>query len=64
MTVAYFPQATFLLAATLIYSSVILLAFVRPSLRDIELVHATRAAEEESTSRLLPQEEDIDDETE
>ncbi|KAF8338326.1 major facilitator superfamily domain-containing protein [Amanita rubescens] len=63
-TVAYFPQAIFLLTTSLIYTAIILLAFVRPSLKDIELVHATRAAEEESSSRLLPQEEEIDEETE
>ncbi|KAF8627018.1 hypothetical protein AX15_004599 [Amanita polypyramis BW_CC] len=47
-TVAYFPQAIFVLAVILIFISFMLLTFVRPSLKDIELVHATRTAEEQS----------------
>ena len=39
-----------------------LLAFVRPSLKDIELVHSIREADELPSSMLLSQiEEEIDD---
>ena len=61
-TVVQFPQAIFLLSATLIYSTIMLLAFVRPSLKDIELVHSIREADELPSSMLLSQiEEEIDD---
>ena len=60
-TVAHFPQAIFLLATTLIYSSIILLAFVRLPLKDIELVHSTREVDELPPSILLSQEEEIEE---
>ncbi|KAF8735994.1 hypothetical protein AX14_001070 [Amanita brunnescens Koide BX004] len=60
-TVAHFPQAIFLLTTTLLYSCLILLAFVRPSLRDIEIVHSTREAGELPSNVLLSQEEDIEE---
>lgn len=60
-TVARFPQAIFLLATTLIYSSIILLAFVRISLKDIESVHSTREAGELPSSMLLSRDEEIEE---
>ncbi|KAK2460325.1 hypothetical protein APHAL10511_007714 [Amanita phalloides] len=57
MTVAYFPQAIFILASSLIYMSVLLLAGVRPSLKDIELVHASHT---EVQPLIAPEEEDVE----
>ncbi|KIL67629.1 hypothetical protein M378DRAFT_1022862 [Amanita muscaria Koide BX008] len=45
-TVAHFPQAIFILATALIYTSVILLAGVRPPIKEIEEAYATNTQDQ------------------
>ncbi|PFH53013.1 hypothetical protein AMATHDRAFT_55923 [Amanita thiersii Skay4041] len=60
-TVAYFPQAIFVLAAALIGSSVMLLTFVRPAVSDIALVHASPIAEEERSTYSPLRDDEIEE---
>ncbi|KAF8638310.1 hypothetical protein AX17_002330 [Amanita inopinata Kibby_2008] len=61
-TVAYFPAAIFVLASMLLGSSVILLTGVRPSVKDIALVHSARAAEEDGSSYTSLSEDVVEEE--
>jgi len=57
-TVAYFPQAIFVLASGLIFVSTTLLAGVRASVKDITLVHGVGVEEEEPLNGTLLEEDD------
>ncbi|KIL59415.1 hypothetical protein M378DRAFT_14842 [Amanita muscaria Koide BX008] len=56
-TVGYFPQAIYVLSAVLTFTSALFIAGIRPSLKEIEMVHATNPeglspSEEESLSLI------------